>query len=237
MAVGPDAWQDAARDAGECLLASAALWLLISASTGTAAADTMADTVASGVDRRVISGLPAARRAPLVALARAVSGLAEPAPVLAVLMLAGAGAGRRRDWRAVGQLFPVVAAGAVMRRRLSVVIGRPRPPRSLWLSEPEGFSLPSKHTTLAALTAGACVAAAGGSDRRRRVAMLAAASLVGSSRVYLGVHWPSDVVAGWLFAAAWLGGSTAVGDIYRLLRSDHGWTSAGGPASSRSTPE
>ena len=173
----------------------------------------------------------------MVALAHAVSELAEPGPVLSVLLLAGAGAAQRRDWRAAGLLLPVVAAGAVVRRRLSVVIGRPRPPRSLWLSEPEGFSLPSKHTTMAALTAGACTAAAGRSDRSRRVAMLAAASLVGSSRVYLGVHWPSDVVAGWLFSTAWLSGGAAVGDIYRLLRSDHGWTRAGGPASSRRAPE
>jgi membrane-associated phospholipid phosphatase len=232
MASAQDAGENAARHAGECLLASAALYLLVSASTRKVAAG----TAAAGVDRRVISGLTAARRAPLVALARAVSGLAEPGPVLAILLLAGAGAAWRRDWRAVGQLFPVVAAGTVVRRRLSVVIGRPRPPRSLWLSEPEGFSLPSKHTTLAALTAGASVAAAGGSDRHRRVAMLAAASLVGSSRVYLGVHWPSDVVAGWLFAVAWLSGGAALGDIYRLLRSDQGWTRAGGPASSRRAP-
>ena len=39
------------------------------------------------------------------------------------------------------------------------MVARQRPPAAIWLAEPEGFSLPSKHTTLAALTAGACACA------------------------------------------------------------------------------
>jgi membrane-associated phospholipid phosphatase len=37
-----------------------------------------------------------------------------------------------------------------------------------------------------------------------RATTLVAAAGIGASRVCLGVHWPSDVVAGWLFAEGWL---------------------------------
>jgi membrane-associated phospholipid phosphatase len=100
--------------------------------------------------------------------------------------------------------LPAVALGAAARGRLSRVIARQRPPAEAWLTEPEGYSLPSKHTTLAALRAGACVRILGVRGAPAHAAALLAAAGVGASRVYLGVHWPADVVAGWLFAEGWL---------------------------------
>jgi membrane-associated phospholipid phosphatase len=98
----------------------------------------------------------------------------------------------------------------VARRRLSQLVARPRPPAAVWMTEPEGFSLPSKHTTLAVLAVGACAGSAGVHGAPRLLIPLLAAAGVGSSRVFLGVHWPSDVLAAWLFAEGWLGLAEAV---------------------------
>jgi membrane-associated phospholipid phosphatase len=142
---------------------------------------------------------PAAVRA-----ARVISALGEPGFVVLPIAAACAHAARRAGWRRACVPPLVVASGAAARRLLSRAIARPRPPAAIWLAEPEGFSMPSKHTSLAALTAGVCVGStAAGGLGRHGIPLLAAAG-VGASRIYLGVHWPSDVVAAWMFAEAWL---------------------------------
>jgi membrane-associated phospholipid phosphatase len=159
--------------------------------------------VLEDTDRAAFAAVRSRRRPAGVVAARWVSALAEPRLAYPAAVLAGIGAGRRTNWwRACGPVL-VLGTGAAARRRVSRVIARPRPPAAAWLTDPEGFSLPSKHTTMAALTAGACVRAAGGRGRGYVPSVLAAAA-VGASRVYLGVHWPGDVLAGWLFAVGWL---------------------------------
>jgi membrane-associated phospholipid phosphatase len=157
-------------------------------------------------DQAVLRAVETLRRRPAaVRAAHAVSASAEPAFVSALLAAFAAMAGRRAGWRASRLLCLPMASGTVERRRLSQVIARPRPPAAVWLTEPEGFSLPSEHTTLAALTAGACAGSAGVRGAPRLLIPLLAAAEVGTSRVFPGVHWPSDVLAAWLFAEGWLG--------------------------------
>jgi hypothetical protein len=70
-----------------------------------------------------------------VAVAHAVSALAEPEVVYPLLAVTSAVAGRRAGWRQAA-VPGLVISGAAARRMLSQAIARPRPPAEAWLTEP-----------------------------------------------------------------------------------------------------
>ncbi|KTF69082.1 phosphatase PAP2 family protein [Sphingomonas sp. HT-1] len=92
---------------------------------------------------------------------------------------------------------------------LKLVWQRPRPELVPHLAEASNASFPSGHamTSAAVYLTLAVMLAQTESSRWARAYLLAFATLlvllIGCSRVYLGVHWPSDVLAGWCFGAVW----------------------------------
>ncbi|MET9617426.1 phosphatase PAP2 family protein [Kitasatospora indigofera] len=125
-----------------------------------------------------------------------------------VLLALDAEAGRRRIWWVCGPVL-VLAVGQLLRRGLMLAFARPRPPMADWVgASPSGYAFPSGHAFTGALAAGLLAWAVLRTTRRRLAVPVAlllgvAAVAVGLSRVYLGVHWPLDVLGGWLLAAGW----------------------------------
>lgn len=102
-----------------------------------------------------------------------------------------------------------VGLGTVVSQLLKLAYDRPRPDLVNHLVAIHTSSFPSGHATMSTvvyLTLASLIARLS-DDWRVRVYVISVAVLlslaVGVSRVYLGVHWPSDVMAGWALGAAW----------------------------------
>ncbi len=102
-----------------------------------------------------------------------------------------------------------VAGGTVLASVLKWGIARPRPDLVPHGMEVYTSSFPSGHSTMSAvvyLTLGALLARSQPQQRVKVFLLVLAAAvtvIVGVSRVYLGVHWPTDVLGGWALGAGW----------------------------------
>jgi undecaprenyl-diphosphatase len=114
-----------------------------------------------------------------------------------------------KKWGGSLLLLAATLGGTALSEGLKVGYNRPRPDLVAHVVDATSMSFPSGHAMLSAvtyLTLGALIART--QERRRlRSYVLGAAILltmiIGASRVYLGVHWPTDVLAGWCLGAAW----------------------------------
>jgi undecaprenyl-diphosphatase len=139
-----------------------------------------------------------------------VTWLGEPTPRLVVTGLAILGLSLRRRWHSALFLAGVVLSGIALTVTIKLWVGRPRPQWVAPLDQVGLQSFPSGHALngMLAYLAVALVLAPLLHQRVERWALyFAAASLslaIGVSRIALGVHYPTDVIAGWVIGAAWL---------------------------------
>ena len=124
------------------------------------------------------------------------------AAVAAYLMLSG-------KRRVGGFVIAAVGGGELVSTVLKLFYHRPRPDLVPHGMEVFTASFPSGHAMMSAIAYLTLATLIARIDRRRRVKALVLGLgvtmtlLVGLSRIYLGVHWPSDVLAGWCIGAAW----------------------------------
>ena len=140
----------------------------------------------------------------------AVSAAGTSYGALAALALAVLGIFLLRGARPAVFLIAVAMLGVLLRTGLKAVIARPRPADELVrvMGENDGYSFPSGHVMFYVVLLSALyflLTSSGLSGRMIRLvraAIAVALVLTAISRIYLGVHWLSDVVAGFVYGAA-----------------------------------
>lgn len=126
-------------------------------------------------------------------------------PVAAVLSL---GLLLRRQWRSLTFLLITLSGSIVINRTAKVLLHRVRP--HLWVSPaPESdYGFPSGHAMSSMTLVAALVILTWPSRWRWWVVILGGIFVlaIGWTRLYLGVHYPSDILAGWTASIAWAAG-------------------------------
>jgi len=179
-------------------------------------ADAVNEGETNGFDRRVISALRSptnstAQIGPpwLLQAAHDITGLGGATVLtLITVMIVGYLLLVRR--RAAALLTAVTIVGAtLLSTSLKIAFDRPRPELLTHAVEVDSASFPSGHALLSAvayLTVGGLLMRTQ-TGAAAKIYVLASAVLltvlIGISRVYLGVHWPTDVLAGWCVGATW----------------------------------
>jgi undecaprenyl-diphosphatase len=179
-------------------------------------ADEVREGATSDFDRAVLVALrqpgdPSTPIGPeaLQRVVRDITALGSAAVLTLLTLLVAGWLGIRRKWNLVALLLVSVGGATLLSMTMKVFFDRERPDLAFRLMSTSDLSFPSGHSTLSAatfLTIGLLLSASSAS-RREKVYYMGWAVfltvLVGLSRLYLGVHFPTDVLAGWCIGTAW----------------------------------
>lgn len=179
------------------MLAVAAVWTILGLTQDVLAREEMAV-----FDHRAHDWVVGHRNAWLTSVMQAGTWLGANAVLVPVLVIAALVSWRvRHSWRPVLDIAVVYAWALILYSVMKQWVHRDRPPAADWLAHASGWAFPSGHTTQATAAWGIlCVLACAGRSKRTKVALSSVSAaivlLVAGSRVYLGVHWLTDVLAG-----------------------------------------
>ena len=169
--------------------------------------DVMMGDPITGLDKRIFSSLQGLRTPLIDQMMVFVTGLGDHKVVMPVVLTGLVVMAVLQRWRAAWYLLLAVVGAAVFVGGVKRVIHRPRP-ISLYDGLAE-YSFPSGHATMSVVLYGflAFLLTYAAPPRWRRAVCfvaLAVILLIAFSRIYLGAHWLSDVLAGLAFGVAWV---------------------------------
>lgn len=163
-----------------------------------------------GPDQAVLDWMVDHRTDAWTAVMKAVTTLGNTVTLTVIVVAVSAVLAGLRQWRLAALVgFGSLAAGAVM-VGLKNLFERERPPLPDRLLELSTYSFPSGHAMSSTVVYGLIAVAmyqCSGWVRAHRWVLAAAPLLVGAigiTRIYLGVHWMTDVLAGWAFGAIYV---------------------------------
>ena len=147
-------------------------------------------------------------------------------PVILALFIAPAAVvlWRRHQPKLVAFLLLTTIGGGLVDTAVKILVNRPRPEVDHPIQTAFGKSFPSGHAMSSLVCYGALLVLFLPALQRglhRRIAVVATSLLIlaiGGSRLFLGVHFVSDVIGGYVLGAAWLLGAIALFEVWRVER-------------------
>jgi undecaprenyl-diphosphatase len=166
--------------------------------------------VTARFDTPIIEYTAAHRVAGLTSVMKPLTAAGNPLYLSITVLIGGAiPAWLTRSWKPLLVLALVMFGAVSLDHLIKLAVARTRPASLYWAVSATGSSFPSGNATESAAVYLTLACMFGGTQARLAVRTvtyaigIAAPLLIGMSRVYLGVHWPTDVISGWAPGCAW----------------------------------